>query len=151
MKLYVLLIMVITFTFFGAPGHAAQKSRILPFKAWKHKKIDEAKSIVSELRRESRRIGAIRDADDENRDTLGHRISQAELNLGVARDLSANDYFVLYVAPQFKDNMEAFTEAAKSLSAKDMAEILSAYQKRLQPVDVFGAKASPVGIDPAAM
>ena len=128
-----LLTFLLIFTLGGA-AHGATHSHVLTFKIWKHKKIDEAMSVVSELKREIRKMSNTKDqATEEDRQDLLHQKTQAELNLGVARELSANDYFVLYVAPQFKDNAEAMGQAAKNLSSKDVADILAAYQKRLEP------------------
>lgn len=126
---------------------SSSHSHILPFKVWKQKKIDEAKAVVSELKREMRKVPNIKVDEDEDQMTLGHRMTQAELNLGVVRELSANDYFVLYVSPQFKGNAEALSEAAKKLSPKDVADILSAYEKRLQAPEVYGAKDATNAID----
>jgi len=76
-------------------------------------------------------------------DSSKTRVSQAEINLTVSRDLSANDYFVLYLLPQFKDNKEALVQAARHLSPKEVAEILEAYEKILENSESSSAIASP--------
>jgi hypothetical protein len=118
------------------------KVRVLPFKVWKTKKIDEAKSIVAEFKRQQRQVSQGSENEDEKQE-LAQKLSQSQLNLAVAKELSANDYFLLYVSPQFKDNPSAFLEAAKTLSAKDTAEILGAYQKRLQASDANDDTGAP--------
>jgi len=127
----------------GPSGQASgTKSWILPFKIWKQKKIDEAKTVVAELKRQNKKTiqGKAQvksdNQDDEDKQGSIQQLSQAELNLGVARELSANDYFLLYVSPQFKNNNEALVQAARALSPRDMADILAAYQKRLQATDI---------------
>jgi hypothetical protein len=139
--------------FVAAPIEASTKSRILPFKVWKQKKIDEAKSVVSELKRDLKKISQVKhiDIDEEaDKENLVRKLYQAELNLGVVKELSANDYFVLYVTPQFKNNSEALLQAAKALKSKDVADILSAYQRKLQAPEVVGAKTAPAYEDTLA-
>lgn len=132
---------------FGHSSLGGTKVRILPFKVWKQKKIDEAKAVVAELKHQNKKLSQIKSdsqEDDEKQDTA-QQLSQAELNLGVVRELSANDYFLLYVSPQFKSNNEAFVQAAKALTPRDMADILAAYQRHLQPVDISGGEAMEHG------
>lgn len=125
------------------------KARILPFKVWKQKKIDEARTVVAELKRQNKKNLLVRGQikadgqDDEEKQDSAQQLSQAELNLGVARELSANDYFLLYVSPQFKNNNEALVQAARALSPRDMADILIAYQKHLQTSDISNNASSP--------
>jgi hypothetical protein len=127
---------------------SVNKPKILPFKVWKQKKIDEAKTIVLELKHESKKLSQVKSDDqDDEKEEIVQKLSQANLNLGVARELSANDYFLLYVAPQFKGSNEALIEAAKTLSAKDMADILLAYQKRIQSGDAYNGADSPPTTD----
>jgi hypothetical protein len=134
------IFLVLSFGFFGQTS--GTKVRILPFKIWKQKKIDEAKTVVAELKRQNKKTiqGKAQvksdNQDDEDKQGSIQQLSQAELNLGVARELSANDYFLLYVSPQFKNNNEALVQAARALSPRDIADILEAYQKRLQTTDI---------------
>ena len=134
-----LLIVVLAFLVAVPSVGFAQRTKILTFKVWKQKKIDEARSIVNELKREGKK-------DD--------KLDQAQANLDVAKDLSANDYFVLYLSPQFRDNHDAFVQASKALSPRDMADIMGAYQKRLSTTDVspevYGAK-STLDLDSPAL
>ena len=144
------LIIVISVFSFSFTAAANTHVHILTYKVWKHKKIDEALSVVNELNRELKKMSNVKDDGAlEDRADLNHQKTQAELNLGVAKELSANDYFVLYVAPQFKDNVEALGQAAKNLSPKDVADILSAYQKRLQAGEAYGAKTNTGDVSPS--
>ena len=121
------------FILLPAAESSPSKIRILPYKMWKQKKIDEAKSVVEEFKRDIRRSTHVRNEIDEEEVAVKRRkLSQAEINMGVAKELTANDYFVLYVSPQFKDDTDALQQAAKHLSAKDVAEILNGYQKTIQ-------------------
>jgi hypothetical protein len=144
MKCALLVFSIIFFVLgFGPMGQASSsKARILPFKVWKQKKIDEAKTVVSELKHHKSQIKTETSEDDEKQDAA-QQLSQAELNLGVARELSANDYFLLYVSPQFKNNNDALVQAARALSPRDMADILVAYQKRLQTPDISNNAGTP--------
>jgi len=123
--------------FFGISegGIAGSSFRILPFKVWKQKKIDEAKAVVAELKRKIKKLSQVK-IDDGQGDETTQELSQATLNLAVMKELSANDYFLLYVSPQFKSDNDALLQAAKTFSAHDMADILLAYQKRLQAAEV---------------
>jgi hypothetical protein len=142
--LFVFLILLMTVGI-GQPGLASLKPRILPFKVWKQKKIDEAKAVVLELKHDHRKqtqVKSSEDGGDEPQDEA-QKLSQAELNLGLTRELSANDYFLLYVSPQFKGNTEALAQAAKTLSPRDIADILSAYEKKLQASDSYNGSDAP--------
>jgi len=141
--LFALFIFILSFGL-AQQSSANFKTKILPFKVWKQKKIDEAKAIVSELRhdRKKTQVKPSEDLTDEQQEQA-QKLSQAELNLGLVKELSANDYFLLYVAPQFKGNSEALTQAAKTLSPRDMADILSAYQKRIQTSDSYSESETP--------
>ncbi|CAM5999563.1 unnamed protein product [Sphagnum balticum] len=132
------LIVFLIFFSFGNQITAATKPHILPFKVWKQKKIDEARAIEAELKYQSHK-----NLDDDAKQDLNQKISQAGLNVGVMKDLSANDYFLLYVAPQFKDNDEALIQAAKTLSPRDVVDILNAYQRKLQSPEVEPAPTPP--------
>ena len=102
----------------------------LPFKTWRQKKVDEAQALVRESRQEMKRAGS------DEKDVARRRLAQAETSLIIAHDLSANDYFLLYVTPLFKDNRQALLQAARHLSAQDTADIMGAYQKTLKNTDL---------------
>jgi hypothetical protein len=131
----VYFIAALLFTCGLVSSHALAKtssdSNVLAFKVWKQKKIDEAQAYTVEIKRE------IKQATDQSA-TQKHKLAQAEVNLKVSRDLSANDYFVLYLTPQFKDDNEALIQASKHLTPKDFADILRAYQKTLDNGAVLG-------------
>ena len=120
----------------SAQNSSGLEIHVLPFKVWKQKKIDEAIANVSEIKREVKNAS-------EQIDHQIHQVEQAEINLNVARDLSANDYFVLYLTPKFKGNREALIQASKHLSVKDFADIMAAYQKALETDDILGSKTAP--------
>ncbi len=135
--------------FFAAPVKAAS-TPLLSYKVWKLKKVDEAKSIVVELEHQMKKINNARfteTAVEEDKASVERKLFQAKLNLEVIRGLSANDYFVLYVAPLFKDDPHALLKAAKTLSPKEVADILGAYQKKLSSPEVVGIKTNPLPED----
>jgi hypothetical protein len=127
------------------PALASIKPRLLPFKVWKQKKIDEAKAVVMELKHDRKKQTQVKLPEEQVDDQQDNsqKLSQAELNLGLTKDLSANDYFLLYISPQFKGNTEALIRAAKTLSPRDMADILSAYQRKIQASDTYNGSDSP--------
>jgi hypothetical protein len=136
MRLVIIFLTLITLSF-ATFVEGSTKVHILSYKVWKQKKLDEAKSIVASLKKEEKRQSQVKDAETDDKEDLSSKITQAEVNLGVAKELSANDYFLLYVSPQFKDNKDALLQAAKTLSSKDMAEILNAYQKKLSTPEIY--------------
>jgi len=146
MRSFFLVFILVFSTGLAQQGLASIKPRILPFKVWKQKKIDEAKAVVLELkhdRKKQTQVKSTEDGVDDQQQDEAQKLSQAELNLGLTRELSANDYFLLYVSPQFKGNTEALMQAARTLSPRDMADILSAYQKRLQASDSYNGSDAP--------
>lgn len=107
-------------------------THVLSFKVWKQKKIDEARSNVTETKKKIKN-------SESHSDSFKQELVQSEVTLKVAQDLSANDYFLLYIVPRFPDNPQALVQASKHLSAKDFADILRAYQKTLEGGEVLGS------------
>lgn len=106
----------------------AFSTEVLSFKAWRSRRVIEAKSQVSQIKetmRQQNRSENSRTAD------LKNRLEQELLNVKIAQELSANDYFVLYLTEQFKGDEGAVLQAVKRMSQKEVAEILINYQKRL--------------------
>jgi len=143
LSLTIILATLLT-AFSVSQASVSNKSKILPFKVWKQKKVDEAKSVVSELKRQSKKFGQVKSEGNlDEKEEVQQKLSQASLNLGLARELSANDYFLLYVSPQFKGSGEALIQAAKTLTPKDMADILLAYQQQLQGGNPYNGPDTP--------
>ncbi|MDZ4676499.1 MAG: hypothetical protein SGI74_03230 [Oligoflexia bacterium] len=114
---------------------------MLSYKVWKQKKITDSQALLTELKKEIRKYNNPKNPEEEEYlSSLNLRLSHAELNWGVIQELSANDYFLLYLAPQAKNNYEALKSAAKTLSPSDMADILEAYQRKLQAPELVGAQ-----------
>lgn len=65
--------------------------------------------------------------------TLNKRLpaEQAKNNVEIARKLTVQDYFVLYLDRQ-EDRQKAFKEVSTKLSSKEMAELLLAYSNSLR-------------------
>jgi len=101
---------------------------VVSYQAWKAIKLAEAKSVVDSLKHSLRVAG--HDGDEEECNHLQARLTQAQINLGVTRELSANDYFILYLMAHFRNNDDAFSYAARALNKKDVAEILKGYRQQ---------------------
>jgi hypothetical protein len=97
---------------------------VLSFKHWKAQKVTQAKSVVVQVRREMKSFSVLPPS-------LKARYKQALTNVSIAKELSPNDYFVLYIGPRFKGNTKAIAEATKGLSKEEIAEILVGYSDQL--------------------
>jgi hypothetical protein len=152
MSRLLLCLFIIIFAVLAANlGNASPKAHVLSYKVWKQKKIDEAHSVLAELKKEIRKYNNPKTPEEEDYlNALQTRQTQAELNWSVVRELSANDYFLLYISPQFK-NFDALKAAAKTLSPSDMATILEAYQRKLQSPELLGAQGGSSQLDPPAL
>src|SRR5437868_3985620 len=105
MKRVLFLIIILTVPL---PAFSQTKDNLLlPFHGWKLKKLNEAKSIALELKRELKKTKAQKSDDDEDTKAVEKRAQQADQNVLLAKDLSANDYFVLYVYPVFGNQKDA--------------------------------------------
>jgi hypothetical protein len=128
MKLRALLILTLL-TVFTLGAEAKSGVGVQSFKSWKSRRVTEAQALADNLNRELVMASRAGDTTEQNR--IKSRLTQAKVNLGVVKELTANDYFVLYLMVQFKNNIAAFSLAAKSLSPQDMSEILDAYRKQM--------------------
>jgi hypothetical protein len=105
------------------------ETSVLSYKAWKLKKVDEAQASLLDLKSEP--------------SSQKDYVEQALRNVKLAKSLSPNDYFLLYLSPQFHDNEVAYAQAAKHLSPIELAEILVAYQKNLERDSASSPKIIP--------
>ena len=119
---------------------------VLGFQAWKTSRVDEARSNLEKLQAEkpSQALSTMtgsRASEKKNQSEqvralalrvprTDQKVQQAQLALEIAQELTINDYFVLYLS-QFKNNREAYVEAAKKLSPEESADLMMSYQKRL--------------------
>ena len=122
---------------FSSQIWATPKARVLPFAVWKQKKIDEAQSLVTSYRVEVKKASLYKRLDSEGLAEIKKKLYHAELNVGLMKELSGNDYLVLYVYPQFGSRPDALASAAKSLKNSDMVDILTAYHERVSLDEEF--------------
>jgi hypothetical protein len=130
---------------FSSSAKAAETA-VLGFQAWKTSRVDDARSNLEKLQAEkpSQALAAItgpKPSDKKNQSEQARamalrvprtdqKVQQAQLALEIAQELTINDYFVLYLGP-FKNNRDAYIEAAKKLSPEESADLMMSYQKRL--------------------
>jgi hypothetical protein len=116
---------------------ADKATEVMGFQTWKTGRVDEAKSLLERLQQEHATAGNNKRPEagknGQNSSAKSARsdakLLQAQLSLEVARELTVNDYFVLYLS-QFKTR-EAFLDAAKKLNPEESADLMISYQKHL--------------------
>jgi len=114
-----------------AQGQAAVN--IESYQDWKNARIEEAQNQLERLQGKQEKGPSgkkeLKSASGANGNlsTLDPKIRRAQENLDLARELTVNDYFLLYLR-QFRER-EAFIEAAKKLTPEEVADLLLAYQK----------------------
>ncbi len=121
----------------GVKGRA--EVSVESYQTWKNARIEEAQSQVERLQgaldsSSSKEDAPKKDGKSGGATLIGSqkndaKLRQALLNLDIARELTVNDYFLLYLR-QFRDR-ESFIEAAKKLTPEEVADLLLAYQKSL--------------------
>ena len=115
----------------------------LTFQAWKSLRVDEARFVLERMTLEGHlekmpqidrspvektpaiRTTAPRAGRAESR--ADARIEQARMNLEIARDLTVNDYLLVYLS-QFKSR-DILIDVARRMPPEDVADLLQAYQK----------------------
>ncbi|MEK7355815.1 MAG: hypothetical protein AAB250_05170 [Bdellovibrionota bacterium] len=149
MKFRIAIMFSILFALGTAQAEINMGLGVMGFQAWKASRIEEAKTQIDRLQGE---LGADKAQGDRApgeknpvmksldgkpiaKDRLqktpraDQRLSQAQLNLEIAQELSVNDYFVLYLG-RFKERA-AFQEAARKLSVDEAADLMIAYQRSI--------------------
>lgn len=122
------------------------------FKDWKTSRINEAKTELEKLQIEldpnlptAQAKAQVASAKVPGRVQktvrADSRITQAQTNLEIAQELSAHDYFVLYLS-QLKSESD-IQEAAKKLDPSEVAEIMIGIKKQLS--SEAPADSAPVG------
>jgi hypothetical protein len=119
------LFLLFTIPLFSAEAEAA----VLSYKAWKSRRVFEAKSVVKQFKDELKVV--LKTNDTSKVETQKVRVEQAEINVDIANELGPTDYFVLYLAKNFSGNQKAVREAVSKMTSNEVAEILMGYQKKL--------------------
>ncbi len=119
----------------------------MTFQAWKNLRVDEARLVLERMTLEGQlekmpqierspgeKQAVIRTASPSPRPRAGRaesradaRIEQARMNLEIARDLTVNDYLLIYLS-QFKSR-DILVDVARRMPPEDVAELLLSYQK----------------------
>jgi hypothetical protein len=126
---------------------------VVSYQAWKSARIEEALKNVERLNVESRstlpnsgpqqQLGSQNSGNtsgltnsasaatplSQAKAKLDARVAHGQQNLEIAKELSVNDYFVLYLS-QLKSK-EAFVEVAKKLSHDELAELMMVFQRTM--------------------
>jgi len=129
--LYVLLNFAVCFGANAGPGALPLQggaTAVLGFREWKAEKIQGAFQSVMALRVKAQKAHS--DGQRALYDQLLKDMSQLNWNLEVARDLSVNDYFVLYLSQV--SHKDRYQLAASKLQPTEMAELMRAYADSLE-------------------
>lgn len=113
-------------------------SGVLGFTAWRQARIDEAKATLEKIQTEAQ-VDKPQAARPQEAKKKYQQYQQAQLNLQIVQELTISDYFTLYLS-QLKDR-STMIDAAKKLSAEEIADLMTAYQKALATPSVTSASA----------
>jgi hypothetical protein len=107
---------------------------VVSYKVWKAQKVQQAKSSLSRIQKEEKR---------RSTSAVKVRLKQAKTNMAIAKELTPNDYFVLYLGPKYKGNGKALEVAARFMSRQELAEILVGYSNQLHQRDDLPSPSYP--------
>lgn len=93
------------------PVFAATNTEVQSFKIWKTQKVKEAEAIVRKAKLTPHK---------ENHE---EELYRALLSLEMSKDLTVNDYFVIYLS-NHKGGRKAFQSAVQKLSERELAALL---------------------------
>lgn len=110
------------FMCFATPIFAAV-SHPLSFDVWKAKKVAQARSDYNRIKTRLAWVKRPLSASQER------ALRNAQLNLKIARSLSANEYFIVYLTEKFPKDSNALTAVTRKMSAREISEILVEYQR----------------------
>lgn len=107
-------------------SQAAIAQDVVSFKEWKKQKTSGVERVIAELEDLQKKTPARFGPEDQE------KLKQAKINLDITKDLNAQDYFVLYLSPQFQNDQGAFTQAVKMMAPDEIAQILLGYDKVIE-------------------
>jgi len=121
----------------GLPNESLAELKVVGFQSWKARRILEAQALYQQVRGEVREsLSSVQNRRPETSRRLQERLEQSRLNVQIARELTPNDYFVLYVRERRHTNPRAFVQAVERMSNPEVAEILNAYHNHLLKRDL---------------
>lgn len=123
-KIYLVLILTCQLVALAANG------QVLSFKAWKNQQVRDAEQTLKKAKIANRKDGA---AD---------LLYQALLKVELSKDLTVNDYFLVYLS-RHKDGKGAILQAAKKMSPEETASLLMAYRNSLQQNSELSPQTKP--------
>ncbi len=115
---------VIIVSLFLNAAISSEKSQMMSYKEWKSLKIEQAQKKLAKTLKKSSFTKRTAESNQLNRELRS--------NLEIAKQLSAADYFNLYLSPQLSEGKKADAKALKSLTPAQIAEILSSYAAQLK-------------------
>jgi hypothetical protein len=107
-------------------GAKVYAQNVVFFKDWKNAEILRAQAEVFRLE-SIEKNNPLRFGPEEK-----EQLKTAKNNLQIAQELNAQDYFVLYLSPNFQNNAQAFALAVQNMDSQDVAQILLAYNKLIE-------------------
>lgn len=133
-RVFVILILA----FFVTPAARAEinSSGVLGFQPWKVSRIEEARATLEKIQADAQ-IDKPQAARPLEAKKNYQRFQQAQLNLQIVQELTVSDYFTLYLS-QLKDR-SMMLDAARKLSADEIADLMLAYQKALSAMSAGSA------------
>ncbi len=118
------------------------EAKVLSFRAWKARRVSEARSIEKQKLREYKKLKAAKTSDVDKLEMLKARSEQAKINIEIAKELTSTDYFVLYFGRQFKGEKSAYVKAIRSLNHAEIADLVLSLQSKFdQQLEVGGGTA----------
>jgi hypothetical protein len=95
----------------------------LSFDVWKAKKVAQAKADFNRIKT---RLAWVKRPLSTSQDRA---LRNAKLNLEIARSLSSNEYFIVYLTEKFPRDYKVLSDVTKKFSSRDVTEILMEYQR----------------------
>ncbi|MBX9767803.1 MAG: hypothetical protein K2X47_11075 [Bdellovibrionales bacterium] len=95
----------------------------LSFDVWKAKKVAQARADYGRIKT---RLAWVKRPLSHSQERA---LRNAKLNLEIAKSLSANEYFIVYLTEKFPKDSKALNAVTRKMTAKDISEILVEYQR----------------------
>lgn len=103
---------------------------LLGYKEWREEKVRTVEQRIQRLKQELTTQSSLQGSQASRTQFLKRAATQEEWNLEVMRELSINDYFVLYLAPK-TPSVTDMQNIAQKLTTDEVAQLLEAYSKSL--------------------
>lgn len=145
---FITLISLLFFCSFSNAETGLHQVSLLTYQQWKAEKITTALESVQKSNREQSMSLTIRNIKEKS--NLQSRASQAQFQLEIAKDLTFNDYTVLYLA-KHPQRSRAVEILSMKMSPKEVAELLGSHIRilngeRPEPSEAPTRVSDPVGL-----